>query len=94
MSLLIDLQGHGYNLFKLCWWTSGREMPVRIPGADDGGELRRCKSCNGLEGAFRFRDASSFALRAPTLAVTWASKVCRGVRERVLFVVDAVCETR
>ena len=75
MSLLIDLQGRGYNLFEPCWRrSSGREVLVSIRGIDDVDWLRRCRSCNGLGGAFRSREASSCALSSPTLAVTWASE--------------------
>jgi hypothetical protein len=70
MSLLIDLQAHGHNWSKPCWRTSGRKVVVRIPGADDVDWFRRCKSCNGIGGAFSGRsgEASSCALRAPTSA--------------------------
>ena len=73
MSLLIDLQVHGYNWSKPCWRTSCREVFVRIPGADDVDWFRRCKSCNGIGGASsgRSREVSwprSCVLRAPMSA--------------------------
>jgi len=93
VSLFIDLQGYGYDLFKPRWWPSGRDVLVRTLGEDDIDWFKRCRSSSGnkLGGAFRSRGASSCAPRAPTLAVTWASRAevaCQEVRECVFLVGD------